>query len=335
MTDSNGIHRRCSRCEVPPERLVGPGRLHLCRPPLGHTLGKTSRHLRSAGWICETAEDRRVVIRLDRDPLSDLFTVLAETLTTREMEDTRALFKPGVEGLSVRNIPRARSLKQLATLDDSGWLIDMLSEGRLTSHFQPIVQVDAPTEVYAQESLLRGVGVNGELVLPNPILEAARNTDMLFQVDLAARLAAVRETVRHSIEDNLFINFTPNSIYDPKFCLRSTVRSVDEASLDHERVVFEVTETEKAGDVRHLSNIIDYYRELGFKVALDDMGSGYSSLNLIHQLRPDFIKLDMELVRGVHGDHYKAVVAQKILEMAQSLGVETIVEGVESTEELG
>lgn len=276
-----------------------------------------------------------MVVHLDEDRLSDLFAILSEALTNREMEDTRALFKPGVEGLSVSDIPRSRSLKQLTALGGSGWLIDMLSEGRLTSHFQPIVRVDAPGEVYAQECLLRGLGADGDLVSPGPIFEAARDNDMLFQVDLAARLAAIREAVRHGIEDTLFINFMLNSVYDPKFCLRSTVRSVDEASLDHERVVFEVTETEQAGDVEHLRNIVDYYREQGFRVALDDLGSGYSSLNLIHRLRPDLIKLDMQLVRGVHGDPYKAVVAQKVLEMAQSLGVETIVEGVETREELG
>ena len=189
-------------------------------PPPRHTLGKTYRHLRAGGWVCETPEDRSVVVHLDEDRLNNLFAVLAEALTNREMED------------------------------------------------------------------------------------------------------------------NLFINFTPTSIYDPKFCLRSTVESVDEAPLEPERVVFEVTETEKAGDIEHLRNIVDYYREQGFRVALDDMGSGYSSLNLIHRLRPDFIKLDMQLVRGVDDDPYKAVVAQKVLERAQSLDVETIVEGVETHEEL-
>jgi EAL domain-containing protein (putative c-di-GMP-specific phosphodiesterase class I) len=148
-------------------------------------------------------------------------------------------------------------------------------------------------------------------------------------------LAAVREAVRHSVEDNLFTNFTPNSVYDPKFCLRSPVQTVHQAPLDHERVVFEVTETEKAGDVEHPRYIVDYYREQGFRVALDDMGSGYSSLHLIHRLRPDFIKLDMQLVRGVHDDPYKSVIAQKVLEMAQSLNIETIVEAVETHEEVG
>ena len=220
MADFSPTQRQCSRCEVLPEKLVGPGRLHLW-PPLGHTLGKAYKHLRAQGWFCETPEDRSIVVRLDEDRLSDLFAVLSEALTNREVEDTRALFKPGVEGLTVSDIPRARSLRHLATLGGSGWLIDMLSEGRLTSHFQPIVYVDAPEEVYAQECLPRGIGTDGRVVSPAPIFEAARENDMLFQLDLAARLSAVREAVRHGTENNLFINFTPTSVYDPSFvCVR-------------------------------------------------------------------------------------------------------------------
>jgi hypothetical protein len=154
MANFGGTQGRCSRCETLPKRLVGPGRLHLW-PPLGHTIGETYRHLRASGWVCETPEDRSVVVRLHEDRLSDLFAILSEALTNREMEYSRALFKPGAEGLSVSDIPRARSLKQLAALGGSGWLIDMLSEGRLTSYFQPIVKLDAPEEVYAQECLLR------------------------------------------------------------------------------------------------------------------------------------------------------------------------------------
>ena len=64
------------------------------------------------------------------------------------------------------------------------------------------------------------------------------------------------------------------------------------------------------------------------------MGSGYSSLNMIHRLKPDFIKLDMQLMRDVDSDPYKALVVQKVLEMAQGLQVETIAEGVETEGEL-
>ena len=142
----------------------------------------------------------------------------------------------------------------------------------------------------------------GGLVSPGRIFGAAKSARMLFQTDLAARRTAIREAVRQGVEGNLFINFTPAAIYDPRFCLRSTVEAVDGAGISPERIVFEVTETEETRDVDHLRNIVAFYREKGFRVALDDLGSGYSSLNMIHRLRPDFVKLDMQLVRGVDTD---------------------------------
>ena len=308
---SNG--GRCYRCGTLPEKLAGAGRLHLW-PPLGHTGQKVRGHLRGGGWDCETGADRSVVVRLEEDCLTGLLEDLSWALTGREMEDTRALFKPRAEGLSVSDIPRARSLKSLSAWGRSGWLLDMLSEDRLTVHFQPIVRVEDPADVYAHECLMRGVGADGSLVSPGTILAAARESEMLFQTDLAARLAAVREAARSGVGGNVFINFTPTAIYDPKFCLRATVEAVAEAGLDNGRVVFEITEAENAGDVGHLKNIVDYYRGRGFRVAIDDVGSGYSSLNLLHQLRPDLVKLDMDLVRGVADDPYKSTVASKLLE---------------------
>ncbi|MDP9456689.1 MAG: EAL domain-containing protein [Actinomycetota bacterium] len=297
-------------------------------------MSKTYDHLSSNGWRCEKTKDPAIVVRIEEARLSDLFAALSEALTSREMDDTRALFKPYPDELAISDIPRARSLSQLSSLGRSSWLLDMLSEGRLTSFFQPIVRAAAPSEVFAQECLLRGIDREGNFVPPGRIFGAAKASDLLFQTDLAARLTAIRDALRHGVDSNLFVNFTSTSVYDPVFCLRSTVQAIERSGMPNGNVVFEVTETEEVADTEHLKNVVDYYREKGFKVALDDMGSGYSSLNLIHRLRPDFMKLDMQLIRGVDQDPYKAVVASKILEMAQGLGVETIVEGVETEEEL-
>jgi EAL domain-containing protein (putative c-di-GMP-specific phosphodiesterase class I) len=69
-------------------------------------------------------------------------------------------------------------------------------------------------------------------------------------------------------------------------------------------------------------------------VALDDVGAEYSGLNLLHQLRPDFIKIDMALIHGVTEDPYKALITTKTLEIAAALGVESIAEGVGTDAEL-
>jgi EAL domain-containing protein (putative c-di-GMP-specific phosphodiesterase class I) len=139
---------------------------------------------------------------------------------------------------------------------------------------------------------------------------------------------------RAGYPESLFLNLTPSAIDDPLAALEHSVEEMDRLQLPHERVVFEVVESEHAPDMVHLRGLLATYREAGFRVALDDVGAGYSSLNRLHQLRPDFIKLDMDLVRGVDRDPYKALIARKTIEIATELGIATIAEGVETEGEL-
>jgi EAL domain-containing protein (putative c-di-GMP-specific phosphodiesterase class I) len=74
---------------------------------------------------------------------------------------------------------------------------------------------------------------------------------------------------------------------------------------------------------------LDAYRGAGFGVGLDDPGAGWSTLNLVHRVRPDLIKLDRDLICGVHEDPVKALIARKLLELGHAPGIGTIVEGIE------
>ena len=213
-----------------------------------------------------------------------------------------------------------------------GWSIYCASD-RLITHFQPIVPVHAPETVFAYECLLRGQAGDGAMIPPNRIFDIAAKTDLLFQVDRASRLQHIRAASEHDVRSHVFINFTPSAIYDPTFCLRSTVDAVTRAGIPPERVVFEIVESAEVRDDRHLINILSVYRRAGFKVALDDIGSGYSSLNLLIQLQPDFIKLDMGLIRDVHRNALKSSIASKLLEAARELAITTVAEGVETPEE--
>jgi len=192
------------------------------------------------------------------------------------------------------------------------------------------VSFEKPLEVFAYEALLRGRETDGALISPGAILRAARDANVIFQTDRAARIASIGAVVAKHVETNVFINFTPNSVYDPAFCLRSTVSAVEAAGLPPSRFVFEVTESDEVRDVDHLLGVLSFYRRSGFRVALDDLGAGYSSLNLLARLRPDFVKLDMELIRGIDQDPYKAVVVEKLLDLAREVGAVSVVEGVET-----
>ncbi len=94
-----------------------------------------------------------------------------------------------------------------------------------------------------------------------------------------------------------------------------------------------MTESEEIKDQKRLKRILDSCRESGFKVALDDLGAGYSSLNLLSSLRPDFVKLDASLIRDVDCDPYRAMIASRLLKLAKDLGVTVVAEGVETEEQ--
>jgi len=332
---TSGFHSRsCARCEALPEQIQGPGRLFLWFP-IGHSFGKVTAGISALLPRAEPrAESRCMVVPTDSGELGHVLHQVAGLLTSEELRGTRVLFKEGVAEPEFADFPKVSPLDQFLFLGEAGWLVEMLAEQRLVSHFQPIVHARDTRNVFAFEALMRGVDREGKLVSPLRIMEMARKAELLYQVDLAARTTAIRESVKHGLHSPIFINFTPTAIYDPSFCLRTTVQAVREAGLTPADVVFEVIESDQVADVKHLLNIITYYRERGFRVALDDLGSGYSSLNLIHQLKPDIVKLDMELIRNVHLDTYKAAITEKLLQLAQQIGVQTIAEGIETVEEL-
>jgi EAL domain-containing protein (putative c-di-GMP-specific phosphodiesterase class I) len=323
----------CSRCERLPVNEAHTGDLY-CWFPAAHVEGKASAVFRRFGIRARRTVADGLVFRFTEREREAVAAAMAEALSQLERDDTRALLCPEGSAPTPADLARVEPLSWLITRVGSGWLLEVLAEGRLCTHFQPIVHAADPDRVYGHEALLRGEAATGELIPPGRLFETARGAGLLFQLDLAARRSAIASAARQGLTGALFVNFAPTAIYDPASCLRSTVAAIDAAGMDREQVVFEIVETERAHDPSHLRRILDSYRGAGFRVALDDVGSGYSSLNLIHLLRPDILKLDMELVRNVHADPYKARIAANLLDVANALGIEALAEGIEHEEEL-
>jgi len=319
---------RCARCEVLPAIAFGAGFLHLA-PPVAFTVRKTRDLLNAAGWTYD--EERGIVtIHVPADSLADYCAYLDRGFTPVERSAIRALFVPEGGEIGVRDLLAADSFARISARSRAGHLVETL-EAHLTSHYQAIVDARS-LNVYGFEALLRttaGSPLNGV----EEIFRLARDADLLPQADLAARKTAIACAAGIGPDARLFINFVPSSIYDPKSCLRSTVAALDEAGIDRERVIFEVVESEQVEDPGYLIDILRAYRNAGFKVALDDLGSGFSSLNLLHVLRPDFVKLDMALVRDIDRDPFKAMLGAKLIEASHELGMTIVAEGIESAQE--
>ena len=320
---------KCSRCENLPAEPPEKGVLYVAQP-LAHTRGTLRRLLWGSDLPFGDPVEDVLAVEVCPGGLSRLSGVLMEGLSEAELRDCRAVLVGKGESVGLGTLPRMQDLFTILSRVRGAWLQKILREERTTVHFQPIVAVRNPGEAFAHECLLRGVGEDGEIVGPGPMFGAARDAGLLFNLDRAARMKAIREAAAHGTEGNVFINFNPTSVYDPVYCLRSTMEAVEDSGFPPEKIVFEVTESDEVRDSSHLKNILDFYRKSGFRVALDDLGSGYASLNQMAQLRPDFVKLDIGLVRDVDHDPYKASIAQKLIELAHGLGVIVVAEGVET-----
>jgi len=303
--------------------------------PIPHTLKKVTSYLKQNAVEFELMQQRSgLSLNCQPGQAQEIARNLAQFLAPRELKETQVLWIPGNIQPQLQDFSDIASLQRFIKFSQSDWLVEMLAQKKFTSYFQPIVSIQDTSKIYGYESLLRGFNSEGNLISPEPILELATEAGLLPQLDQFARLNSINQFSQYQLNRHIFINFTPTAVYDPVFCLRSTVEAINAAGISHEQVVFEVVESDNFQDLEHLKAVLQYYREQGFLIALDDLGSGYSSLNLLHQLRPDFIKLDMGLIRDVHKNQYKALITAKLLEITQKLNIQTVAEGIECIEEL-
>ena len=230
---------------------------------------------------------------------------------------------------------QAEPLTDLIQRAKYDWVRDALDDGWLFSLFHPIV--DAGTgAVFAHEALIRARHPQTQEVIgAGPIIDASVKLNLEHVLDQRARQAAIRNAAALNLPDmRLFINFMPNTIYDPEVCLRTTIETAEECGTDLSSLVFEVVETENIPDMKRLKHILDYYRSRGVGTAVDDMGAGFSSLEYLTTLRPDFVKLDRALVvRAEHNGSARQNL-DLIVAQAKHLEIQVIAEGIETESQM-
>jgi EAL domain-containing protein (putative c-di-GMP-specific phosphodiesterase class I) len=197
-----------------------------------------------------------------------------------------------------------------------------------TMAFQPIVNTTSK-QVFAYEALARGL--NNETA--GEILKRVDDTNR-YRFDQACRVKAVKLATVLAMSTFLSINFMPNAVYLPELCIRTTIEAAKKYGFPIKHIIFEITEGEKVDDISHLKEIIQHYKQLGFKTAIDDFGAGYSGLNLLAEIQTDFIKLDMALTKNINQDKIRQAIVKGIVQTSTELSSTIIAEGIESYEEL-
>ena len=199
-----------------------------------------------------------------------------------------------------------------------------------TMAFHPIVDLSR-NAVWGYEALVRGMEGQGAGQILGMVDESNR-----YKFDQACRVKAIELAGQlfPDAETRLSINFMPNAVYEPAACIRATLEAARRVGFAHRQIMFEFTENERMTDVAHVQRIIAEYRKQGFATALDDFGAGYAGLNLLASFQPDFIKLDMELIRGIATSPARQTIVAGVIMIARQLGVTVIAEGVETEAEL-
>lgn len=200
-----------------------------------------------------------------------------------------------------------------------------------TMAFQPIVSL-SQQKVWAYEALVRGPEGQGALWVLDQVTDENK-----YAFDQACRVKAIElaaELFNTPGGPNLSINFLPNAVYVPAACIRTTMEAADRTGFPVNRIMLEFTEGERISDVAHIKSIITEYKARNLITAIDDFGAGFSGLGLLADFRPDVIKLDMGLIRGIHEDDGRRAIVGGIVSTCKLLGVKVIAEGIETVDEM-
>ena len=211
-------------------------------------------------------------------------------------------------------------------------LDDILARRRLTSFFQPIVNLSEGA-IHGFEALIRGPS-DSPLHSPVALFEVAERRGRLVDLDLTCREINIRTFAQLHLPGRLFLNVNPATLLEPGFSPGVTKRFLRQQGLSPDRVVIELTEQTPIDNYDLVRQALAHYRDMGFLVAIDDLGAGYAGLRTWSELRPDFVKLDRHFIQGIHEDSAKRQFVYSIQELASSMGCTTIAEGIETPEEL-
>ena len=191
--------------------------------------------------------------------------------------------------------------------------------------YQPIISWSR-REPFGYEALVR----SSETSLPGPgaLFDAAEELGRLHDLGRQIRSKAAEPLGPDQAARSLFVNLHPedlldNTLFDPESPLAKIAP----------QIVLEITERATLESVGQARERIARLRQLGFRIAIDDIGAGYSGLNSFAMIQPDVVKLDITLVRGVDQDPVKRKLVRVLQDLCQDLGILVVAEGVETTSE--
>lgn len=226
----------------------------------------------------------------------------------------------------------AKSQLDALEVDRRRQFTELLVHKNIHMVYQPIVHMESG-QIIGYEALCRGPE-NSFFSSPLNLFGYAEKTNQLFALEKMVREKALAGLRGELAGHRLFLNISPKAVHDPSFRADELREYLDQMGVAPERVVFEITERTSIEDFWAFRRSLEYYRQHGFKVAVDDAGSGYSSLQAIAELQPDYIKIDHSLIRDIDKNPTKRILVETFLVFGEKTGCRMIAEGIETGDEM-
>ena len=212
-------------------------------------------------------------------------------------------------------------------------ILDTILQGKnIIPVYQPIVLLETG-QVFGYEALSRISDDSLEIRIDS-LFRLADKMNKSWELETLCRKKALKNARGMDVQKKLFLNVNPNIIHDVEFKNGFTKSRLEKYGLNYNNIIFEITERSAIVDPDTFFRTIKHYKEQNFCIAIDDVGSGYSGLNTINDIRPDILKLDMNLTRNIDKDEIKQHLCKAMVDFGRNSGIKIIVEGIETKEEL-
>ncbi|WP_304508537.1 GGDEF domain-containing protein [Anaerotignum sp.] len=210
--------------------------------------------------------------------------------------------------------------------------VTILKTGAISTVYQPIISLESGS-ILGYEALSRITIPQCELSIED-LFKIAAQQYKLWELEQLCRAKAVENAACKPCNTKLFINVDPNIIHDPNIFQGFTRGKLKQYGLCPDDIVFEITERSAINHMDTFTAALTHYQSQHFKIAIDDFGSGYSGMNRVCAFSPNFIKIDMQLIRNINTDTVKKSAVAAIVKFCKDSGIKTIAEGIETEAEL-
>ncbi|MBC3874241.1 GGDEF domain-containing protein [Undibacterium flavidum] len=211
-------------------------------------------------------------------------------------------------------------------------LCKIIQERLLTARFQPIIHME-DGQILGYEGLIRGPS-DSPLHSPLNLFQAAEEHGLRVTIEHLCRRIVLEQFKALQLPGKLFLNVSPECLLKRDARHGETLDYIHEIGINPERVIIELTEYQPTHDYSLLYEAVLHYREMGFEIAIDDLGEGFSSLRLWSELQPEFVKIDMHFIQGIDKDAVKRQFVRSIQSIAEKSGSRVVAEGIETSAEL-